>query len=69
MKTKTIVLTLALCFVVAAACFAADAFTGTWKVNEAKSKFGPGATKNHTVVYEAAGDNVKVTVGWHRQRR
>jgi hypothetical protein len=24
-------------------------------------KFGPGATKNSTVVYEAAGDSVKVT--------
>jgi hypothetical protein len=35
---------------------------GTWKLNEAKSKFSPGATKNHTVVYEAAGDSVKITV-------
>jgi hypothetical protein len=35
---------------------------GTWKLNEAKSKLAPGATKIHTVVYEAAGDNVKVTV-------
>jgi len=35
---------------------------GTWKLNEAKSKFSPGATKNHTVVYEPAGDMVKVTV-------
>jgi len=35
---------------------------GTWKLNEAKSKFAPGAAKNMTVVYEAAGDNVKVTV-------
>jgi hypothetical protein len=36
---------------------------GTWKLNEAKSKLGPGAAKNHTVVYAAAaGDNVKVTV-------
>jgi hypothetical protein len=35
---------------------------GTWKLNEAKSKFGPGAPKNTTVVYEAAGDSVKVTV-------
>jgi hypothetical protein len=34
---------------------------GTWKLNERKSKFAPGATKNHTVVYEAAGDSVKVT--------
>jgi flavin-dependent dehydrogenase len=35
---------------------------GTWKLNEAKSKFAPGSPKNHTVVYEATGDNVKVTV-------
>jgi hypothetical protein len=35
---------------------------GTWKLNEAKSKFPPGASKNTTVVYEAAGDSVKVTV-------
>jgi hypothetical protein len=35
---------------------------GTWKLNEAKSKFAPGSPKNNTVVYEAAGDNIKVTV-------
>jgi len=35
---------------------------GTWKLNEAKSKLGAGATKNTTVVYEAAGDQVKITV-------
>jgi len=35
---------------------------GTWKLNEAKSKFSKGAGKNTTVVYEAAGDSVKVTV-------
>jgi len=35
---------------------------GTWKLNEAKSKPSPGAPKNTMVVYEAAGDNVKVTV-------
>jgi hypothetical protein len=34
---------------------------GTWKLNEAKSKLAPGSPKNTTVVYEAAGDNVKVT--------
>ena len=62
MKTRTIVLTLALCFVAGVVCFASDAQMGTWKLNEAKSKFSPGAIKNHTVVYEAAGDNVKVTV-------
>jgi len=62
MKAKTIVLTLVLCFVGVAVCFADDANMGTWKLNEAKSKLAPGAPKNNTVVYEAAGDNVKVTV-------
>ena len=31
-------------------------------MNEAKSKIPPAAPKNKTVVYEAAGDNVEVTV-------
>jgi hypothetical protein len=35
---------------------------GTWKLNEAKSKFAPGTPKNHTVVYERTDDSVKVTV-------
>jgi hypothetical protein len=61
MKTRPILLTLALCFV-AALSFASNPNMGTWKLNEAKSKFSPGAPKNHTVVYEAAGDKVKVTV-------
>jgi hypothetical protein len=62
MKAKTIVLTLALYFVAAAVCLASDLQIGTWKLNEAKSKLAPGATKNSTVVCEAAGDNVKVTI-------
>src|SRR5438477_7395519 len=63
MKTKTIELTLALCFVRGAACFAANAPNmGTWKLNEAKSKLIPGEGKNTTVVYEAADDQVKVTI-------
>lgn len=62
MKTRTIILTLALCFIGIAVVFADDANIGTWKLNEAKSTFAAGATKNSTVVYEAAGDNVKVTV-------
>ena len=41
---------------------AQNAHMGTWKLNEAKSKFGAGATKNHTVVYEAAGSDTKVIV-------
>ena len=44
-------------------CFAADnPHMGTWKLDEAKSKIGAGAPKNTSVVYEAAGDSVKVTV-------
>ncbi len=49
-------------FVAAVVCFAADVQIGTWKLNEAKSKLSPGAGKNHTVVYAAAGDSVKITV-------
>jgi len=46
-----------------AVCFAADdPQMGTWKLNEAKSHFPPGAAKNATVVYEMSGENVKVTV-------
>jgi hypothetical protein len=62
MKPRTVALTLALCLVGAALCFAQDALMGTWKLNDAKSKFPAGATKNNTVVYEAAGDQVKVSV-------
>jgi hypothetical protein len=61
MKTRTILLTLLLCFVGAAVCFADDAQMGTWKLNEAKSEIGAGSPKLTTVVYEAAGDSVKVT--------
>jgi hypothetical protein len=61
MKTRKIVMTLAVCLVAVAVSFASPNM-GTWKLNEAKSNFPPGASKNTTVVYEAAGDNVKVTV-------
>jgi len=62
MKARATVFTLVLCFVGVALGVAADGFMGTWKLNEAKSKLGPGAPKNSTVVYEAAGDSVKVTI-------
>ena len=61
MKARATVLTLALCIAGAAVCFAADPQMGTWKLNEAKSKIGAGSPKNTTVVYEVAGDSVKVT--------
>ena len=62
MKARTSVLTLALCFVAGAVCFASDAQMGTWKLNETKSKLAAGMPKNSTVVFEAAGDSVKVTI-------
>src|SRR5712692_3486247 len=62
MKTRTILASLLVLFAGTALCLAADVNMGTWKLNEAKSKFAPGAAKNNTVVYEAAGDNVKITV-------
>ena len=62
MKATTRVLTLALCFLAGAVCFASDVQMGTWKLNEAKSTIAAGAPKNSTVVYEAAGDSIKVTI-------
>jgi len=61
MKARNLILALALCFVGAAVCFADNPNMGTWKLNEAKSQIPSGFMKNSTVVYEAAGDNVKVT--------
>jgi hypothetical protein len=40
---------------------AADPLVGTWKLNEAKSKFTPGTGKNTRVVYEARGSQVRIT--------
>jgi hypothetical protein len=63
MKKRTYLLTLVALFAAATACFAAeDVNMGTWKLNEAKSKIGPGMPKNTTVVYAAADDSVKITV-------
>ena len=62
MKVNVIVFTLALLFGGVVVCMADSPHMGTWKLNEAKSKFSPGAPKNTTVVYEAAGDSIKVTV-------
>ncbi|MGQ0760999.1 MAG: hypothetical protein ACT4OT_03110 [Acidobacteriota bacterium] len=56
MKIKTAIFALALLFAGVTVASAQDANIGTWKLNEAKSRFAKGAPKNHTVVYEAAGD-------------
>jgi len=60
MRARAILITLILSLVWAA--LAQDANIGTWRLNEAKSKLTPGATKNNTVVYEASGDRIKVTI-------
>jgi hypothetical protein len=62
MKARSIVVPLVTCFVALTLCFAQDAMMGTWKLNEAKSEMGTGSPKNNTVVIEAAGENVKVTM-------
>ena len=60
MRVKTLALALALCCS-GAASLAQSPQMGTWKLNEAKSKIPDGYMKNTTVVYEMAGDNIKVT--------
>jgi hypothetical protein len=62
MKARTVVLTFLMLFVGLTMCFAANPNLGTWKLNEAKSKIGPGLPKNLTVVYAAAGDSIKSTI-------
>ena len=62
-KTRISVTALALSFMAATACFAANAQFGTWKLNEAKSKIAPGMGKNTTVTYsEQKGDKIKIVV-------
>jgi len=62
MKTRITVVAVALSFVVAAACFAANPQMGTWKLNEAKSKMPAGMGKNTTVTYTEEKDKIKVAV-------
>lgn len=62
MKFKAIFAAFVMCLAAAAVCFADDAFTGTWKLNEAKSKLSAGMNKNTTVTYEVSGDSVKITL-------
>ncbi|HWZ83287.1 MAG TPA: hypothetical protein VNW47_11710 [Terriglobales bacterium] len=60
MRLRTIALTVMVCLV-AAVCLASGPQMGTWKLNEAKSKF-PTAARNSKVVLEMAGDTIKVTI-------
>jgi|ERR1043166_5800421 hypothetical protein len=62
MKTKTTLLALLILAGAASVCLAGDdAFMGTWKLNESKSKFPAGIAHNNTVVYAQSGDEVTIT--------
>jgi hypothetical protein len=62
MKTRSSVLTLAVCLLAGVCIAGTDAQMGMWKLNEGKSKIASAAPKNETVTYEAAGDSIKVTL-------
>ncbi len=62
MKTKATLLALLISAATASLGFASDdAFMGTWKLNEAKSKIPAATPHNNTVVYAQSGDEVKIT--------
>src|SRR6184192_3641850 len=61
MKSKTLLVTLALCLATGTVCFAANAQMGTWRLNVKKSKLG-GMARNNTVVYSSMVFQTKVTI-------
>jgi hypothetical protein len=65
MKTRTILASLVVFLCGAVVGLAAETdlskFMGTWKLNEGKSKFAPGAAKNTSVTYATSGDSIKIT--------
>jgi hypothetical protein len=61
MRVRTLVSTLSLLVLGTAIGIASSPQIGTWKLNEAKSKFS-GVAKNTLVVYTEAGDSVKVAI-------
>jgi len=62
MKRIKILFALTFLFNSVQVCLADNPNMGTWKLNEAKSKLAPDTIKNHTVIYEAAGADIKVIV-------
>jgi len=62
MKTKTTLLAFLISAAAVSLCFAGDdAFMGTWKLNESKSKIPAKTPHNNTVVYARSGDEVTIT--------
>ena len=62
MNMNKAVLSALLCLTTVVVAVAADPNVGTWKLNEAKSRFASSAVKNVTVTYTAQGDNYKCVV-------
>jgi len=59
---KTTLLTSLILAAAASLCLAGDdAFMGTWKLNESKSKIPANTAHNNTVVYAQSGDEVTIT--------
>ena len=61
MKTRSTVLTFALCLLALTVSVAQNASMGTWKLNEAKSQIPADVGKNTAVVYSSAGSDIKIT--------
>jgi hypothetical protein len=64
MKLRPIAIAIAVaCFALTPLCMAQDVTAGTWKVNAAKSKYGPSAqTKYETITIAVNGDDVEMTL-------
>jgi hypothetical protein len=62
MKTKPILMLLAVCAMAVAAWSADNLQMGTWQLNTAKSKMARGIAQVTKVTYEADGDRIKSTV-------
>ena len=59
---KTTLLTFLISAAAASLCLAGDdAFMGTWKLNQSKSKIPANTPHNNTVVYAQSGDEVTIT--------
>jgi len=61
MNPKAFLSTLLVCMTTTLLCFAgSDVWMGTWKLNEAKSKFSPGAVKHAKVTYSSEKDEIRI---------
>ena len=61
MKPRNFVLASLLCLLATSIAFSQNPNLGTWKLDEAKSKIPAGVGKNTTVIFSAAGADIKVS--------